>query len=182
MSKKRYAPLIIFYTKVASLCRTGLLDKQTHAYTAQVCIQLLGLWLTKRNAQLCAQYWCLARTTIPGRAKYSRIRNRFRTTFKQVQHRHGLMCSTKNTYPRVSSLQYSWSMLFNSSVGLLLHARQWNALRLQRVRFRENLDPKAVQSVKTPVFWFHMVKFLVRLIVSIVCFFVWLCLVCLPAE
>jgi hypothetical protein len=88
--------------------------------------------------------------------------------------RHSNRCSIgmdlcapqKNTYPRVSSLQYSWSMLFNSSVGLLLHARQWNALRLQRVRFRENLDPKAVQSVKTPVFWFHMVKFLVRFTVG----------------
>ena len=73
-----------------------------------------------------------------------------------------LCAQKKNTYPRVSSLQYSWSMLFNSSVGLLLHARQWNALRLQRVWFRENLGPKAVQSVKTLVFWFHMVKFLVR--------------------
>ena len=44
-------------------------------------------------------------------------------SFKHMQHRHGLMCS-KNKHPRVSSLQCSWSMLFNSSIGLLLHARQ----------------------------------------------------------
>ena len=99
-------------TRVAALCRTGLFDKKPHAYIAQGCTQLPGLWLTKRSAQLFAQYWCLARTTIPGRAKYARILHKFKTTLKQVQHRHGLMCSTtKATDPRVSSLQFSWSML-----------------------------------------------------------------------
>ena len=33
------------------------------------------------------------------------------------------------------------------------------------MRVRENLDPKAVQSIKTSVFYFHMVKLLVRLII-----------------
>ena len=35
-------------------------------------------------------------------------------------------------------------------------------LSLQRARFHENLERKPGRSVKTPVLWFHMVKFLVR--------------------